>query len=231
MKQKIKQFISKKKYSKLNKNELIRVSNLSHKYNSNYIFRNISFSILKEDSVAVIGPNGAGKSTLIKLLLGLVEKQEGEIAITKKVAYIPQKFNQDVNFPGRVSEILNLECCNCSNRAKILKGLGISNLMNEQFKNLSGGQQQRVVIALSMLSDPELLILDEPTIGVDEKTLIDFYELLEYLHKDRNVAILFITHDISMVEKYFTKTLCIHDNHVHIDSSKKASELLKGGHK
>lgn len=231
MRQKIKQFISKKQQTKLGKNELVKVENLSHKFNSNYIFKNISFSIFKEDSVAVIGPNGAGKSTLIKLLLGLVEKQEGEILITNKIGYIPQKFNQDVNFPGKVSEILNLECCNCSNRSRILKGLGISQLLEKQFKNLSGGQQQRVVIALSMLSDPELLILDEPTIGVDEKTLIEFYELLKYLHEDRKVAIMFITHDISMVEKYFTKTLCIHDNHVHIDSSKKARELLKGGHK
>lgn len=215
---------SSKKTEKNSSNELIKVENLSHKYHSNYLFKNISFSISKGDAVAITGPNGVGKSTLIKVLLNLIDKQEGKIKITDKIGYIPQKFNQDVNFPAKVSEILNLECCACGNRTKILKGLGISDLMEKQFKDLSGGQQQRVLIALSMLSSPELLILDEPTVGVDEKSLKEFYELLKYLNETRGMTILFVTHDMLYIEKYFTKVLCIHDNHVHIDDIKKLNK-------
>ena len=203
---------------KSQKQSLILVKNLSYTFdNSNYLFKNISFEIFKGDIVAITGPNGVGKSTLLKVLLGLIEVQKGEVQLTKKVGYIPQKYNQDVNFPAKVNEILNLECCECGNRTKILKGLMISQLLHKQFKDLSGGQQQRVLIALSMLSSPEVLILDEPTVGIDEKSLKEFYELLHYLNKTRGMTILSVTHDTAHIQKYFTRVLCIHDNHVHID--------------
>lgn len=206
---------------------IIDIKNLSYAYpGQDTILENISFSINKKDLVAVIGHNGCGKSTLIKLILGLLEKSEGKINVKGKLAYIPQKYNQDVNFPGKVNEILNLECCDCGLREQVLVSLGIEKLIEKQFKSLSGGQQQRVLIALSLLSNPDILILDEPTVGVDSQTQEEFYKLLKKLNKERELTILFVTHDTGMISNYFTKTVCVENKKVHIDDAKNTHKLL-----
>ena len=206
---------------------IIDVKKLNYSYNQEEtILENVSFSIEKKDLVAIIGPNGCGKSTLIKILLGILEHKKGNIKIKGKLAYIPQKYNQDSNFPGKVKEILDLECCDCSLRGEVLVNLGIENLQEKQFKSLSGGQQQRVLIALSLLSNPDILILDEPTVGVDAKTQEDFYKLLKKLNKERNLTILFVTHDTGMISNYFTKTICVENKKVHIDDAKNTHSLL-----
>ncbi len=209
-------------------NYMISVDNLSFSFNGvENILENISFKIFKGDLVAIIGPNGMGKSTLIKLILGIYNsKNKKSIFVNGRMSYIPQKFNQDVNFPATVSEILNLECCECNLRSDISSSLGIKKLEDKQFKSLSGGQQQRVFIALSLLSNPDILILDEPTIGFDTKTQEDFYVLLKKLNKERNLTILFVTHDTSMISSYFTKTLCVYNKTILIDDSKNTHIIL-----
>lgn len=207
--------------------KIIDVNSLTYSYNeSENILDNVSFSINKKDLVAIIGHNGSGKSTLIKIILGLLEHKKGSVKVKGKLAYIPQKYNQDINFPAKVNEILNLECCDCDLRGEILIGLGIENLVEKQFKSLSGGQQQRVMIALSLLSNPDILILDEPTVGVDTKTQEDFYKLLKKLNKERDLTILFVTHDTGMISTYFSKTICVGNKKVHIDDAKNTSSLL-----
>mgnify|MGYP003682317715 CR=1 FL=1 len=209
------------------KSTSITVKNLSYSYHKNQtILENISFSIEKKELVAVVGHNGSGKSTLIKLLLGLLKTKEGKINITGSIGYIPQSYNQDVNFPAKVKEILDLECCDCSLRGDVVKSLNLEKLENSQFKNLSGGQQQRVLIALALLSNPEILVLDEPTVGVDTKTQEEFYKLLKKLNKERELTILFVTHDTGMISNYFTKTLCVGNKQVHIDDAKHTHTLL-----
>lgn len=206
---------------------IIEVKNLNFSYpNQDNILENISFKIQKKDLVAIIGHNGSGKSTLIKLLLKILKQQKGTININGKLAYIPQKYNQDINFPGKVEEILELECCDCNLREEVLVNLGIQKLLNKQFKSLSGGQQQRVLIGLSLLSNPDILILDEPTVGVDTKTQEDFYKLLKKLNKERNLTILFVTHDTGMISNYFSKTICVGNKNIHIDNAKNTRSIL-----
>ena len=201
---------------------IIEVKNLSYSYNGlNSVLENISFSVKEKELVAIIGNNGCGKSTLIKLILGLIEKRSGVIKSFGKFSYIPQKYNQDNNFPAKVSEIFNLECCDCDLRNKVLKNLGTHNLLDKQFKNLSGGLQQRVLLTLSLLSNPNILVLDEPTIGVDKKTLIDFYKLLKNLNKERGLTILFVTHDTNMVFDYFDKIISIENKKINISNGRK----------
>lgn len=213
--------------NKMKKDKIIEVKNLTYSYNKNTpIFQNISFTISKGELVAIIGHNGSGKSTLVKLLLGLLETKSSSISVKGKIAYIPQKFNTDNNFPGKVKEILDLECCECSLREDILKSLGIENLQHLQFKSLSGGQQQRVMIALSLLSNPDILVLDEPAVGVDTKTQNDFYKLLKKLNKQLNITILFVTHDTGMISQYFTTTICVNNNTVCIDDAKNTHSML-----
>lgn len=207
-------------------NSQIKVKNLTFSFNNQILFENCSFSIEKGDLIAIIGPNGVGKSTLVKLILNLLKSTKGEITRKGKISYIPQKFNQDQNFPAKVSELLDLECCKCSIREEVIKSLSIENLQNKQFKNLSGGQQQRVIIAISLLSNPDILILDEPTVGVDTTTQKDFYKLLKDLNKKRNLTILFITHDTGMVSHYFKKILCIHDKKIHIEDAKNTDKFM-----
>ncbi|MFP4402715.1 MAG: metal ABC transporter ATP-binding protein [Candidatus Nanoarchaeia archaeon] len=212
---------------------LISVKNLNFNYSSQPLLRDVSFEIFKGDFVAILGPNGAGKSTLIKLIVKLIETKESKkhITVNGKIAYIPQKFNQDPNFPTTVRELLDLECCACKNRAQIINSLNIENLINQQFKNLSGGQQQRVFVALSLLSEPDILILDEPTIGVDSNTQEEFYKLLNGLNTKQQLTIILITHDTSMVSSYITRVFCI-GNHTLIEenlntSSKHSSVYAK----
>ena len=210
------------------KSNIISIENLYFSYNSSeYILNNISFNISKGELVGIIGPNGAGKSTLVKILVGLLQKNKGKIKINGKISYIPQKFNQDHNFPGRVDEILSLECCKCNIREKILKSLGIEKLEKKQFKSLSGGQQQRVLIALALLSQPDIIVLDEPTVGVDSNTLNEFYELLNYLNKTQKITILLVTHDTSVVSDYFTKLISLSSGKALIENGDNLEHLLK----
>lgn len=212
-----------------NQKPMIEIKNLSFSYSKNKpsIFKNTSFKIHKGDLVAIIGPNGSGKSTLVKLISNLIPKQTGEIKLNGKISYIPQKFNQDSNFPAKVSELLDLECCKCGLRKQVTNSLNISQFLNKQFKDLSGGQQQRVLIALSLLSNPEILILDEPTVGIDLATQEDFYKLLKQLNKERNLTILFVTHDTGMVSEYFNKILVVHNDHICLENATQTNKHQK----
>lgn len=207
---------------------IIQINNLFFNYsNSNKLLENINIEILKKDMIAIIGPNGSGKSTLAKLIVGLEKPKKGEIKINGKVGYVPQKFSSDINFPATVSEILNLECCDCSNREQILESLDINKFSKKQFKELSGGQQQRVMIALCLLSNPDIIVLDEPSVGVDFKTQQEFYKILKRLNKENELTILFVTHETSMIPTHFNKIICFHENHVHVEDASKTSKVLK----
>ena len=200
---------------------IIDIKNLSYFYNNEEnILENINLKINKNDLVAITGHNGSGKTTLIKIVLGLLKAKKGEIKIKGKLSYIPQKNNQDYNFPAKVREILDLECCNCHLRDEVLSGLQIENLVEKQFKYLSGGQQQRVLVALSLLMDPDILILDEPIVGIDSNTQKEFYKLLKRLNEKRNLTILFVTHDISVLNDYFNKVIFVENKKVIVRGDK-----------
>ena len=212
----------------------ITVKNLSFKHAQEIILDNVSFTIKKGDFVALIGPNGAGKTTLLKILLGELEAK-GQVLLNKqtpqefsnwkKVAYVPQQQTIDELFPGTVQEILNLE--------KSLDGceeLNTKHLLTKQFNKLSGGEQQRVLIQLALKTNPELLILDEPTTGVDEKTQAQFYEFIKHLNKEHEITIILVTHDISIVPKYAKNILCLNKKLVCHGPAKDAQKLVKKMH-
>ncbi len=212
----------------MKKKIIIQIENLTYSFNNkDNIFENISFNIIEGDLIAIIGPNGTGKSTLVKLICNLLENQKGTIKVNGKISYIPQKYNQDLNFPAKVKELFDLECCDCDLRKDTIKYLGLEKLENLQFKNLSGGQQQRVLLALAILSNPQILILDEPTVGIDIKTQEEFYKLLAKLNKEKNMTILFITHDTGMLSNYFNKLICINNKKIYLDEGKNIDKLLK----
>lgn len=211
--------------------KIIETHNLGFKYKSEPIFSNISFEINKGDFVAIIGANGAGKSTLIRLLIGDLEPSSGYIkkygSLNEKknhISYIKQSgFQAYANFPATVEEIVMSNLFSQIGLFKFPKRFHVEQVQKalslvdmEQyakclFRELSGGQQQRVMLARVLVNEPEFMILDEPTTGVDFSTVQKLYELLEKLNTEKNLTILMVTHDISRASKYVTRILCLEE--------------------
>ncbi|MBN1793261.1 metal ABC transporter ATP-binding protein [Candidatus Woesearchaeota archaeon] len=206
---------------------IVSVENLSFSYGSGLVLDDVTFSISRDDFVGLIGPNGSGKSTLVKLLMGLNKPDSGRISLFGKdigsfndwgkIAYVPQKASQvDPLFPITVREVVEMGLLSKKRFPKILisedkfkvdkalKIVGMEGFSGRRIGELSGGQQQRVFIARAVVSSPQLLVLDEPTVGVDQATQVKFYELLGNLNR-AGIAIILISHDIGMITRFVTK--------------------------
>ena len=191
---------------------LITVKNLSLGYDNHVVLKNISFNIEENDYICIVGPNGAGKSTLVKGLLGLIKPLKGKVIYNNLkqnfIGYMPQETKIDSNFPASVYEIvlsgtlnrLGLICFYTRKEKEIasknLKILGIEKLKNKNFCDLSGGQRQKVLLARSLCATSKLLILDEPSNNLDSKSKKELYKTIIDLNKNRNIAIIMITHDL-----------------------------------
>lgn len=192
-------------------------------FNGVPVLRGVNLRIRKGEIVALIGPNGSGKTTLLRSLLGLQKLHSGEVRLFGKpvspttlsrVGYVPQKLQLERSFTLSVREFLalRLEATQrwfLQSRAKtdahllpVLKELGAEKLLNAPMAHLSGGQLQRVLIAFSLLTEPELLLLDEPTAGVDTPGEHTFYELIAAIHKRRKLTVVLVSHDLSMVFRH-----------------------------
>jgi zinc transport system ATP-binding protein len=211
---------------------IVEIENLSFSYGNETVLEDINFQIHKGDYIGLIGPNGAGKTTLLKLMLGLLPLQEGRIKLFgkdikdfkdwQKVGYAAQKATHfDINFPVTVKEVVDM--------GRYKKGL-IFRRKSEQDRDavrdslekvdmwkykdkligdLSGGQQQRVFIARALVNDPEIILLDEPTVGVDEKIEDDFYNLLQKLNRQLGITLILVSHDIARVTEEVMHIACI----------------------
>ena len=204
--------------------EIIKLDNVTYSYNSDLVLENISFEAHQGDLLGIIGPNGAGKTTLFSLILGLLEGYQGKIILfgedirnsrtaLKKIGYIPQKKNIDQTFPATVEEIVSLGVSERkTNKDKIIsaiKTVGMFEYTNKRIGELSGGQQQRVLIAKALVNGPQLLILDEPTTGIDLETQDKFYALLRKLNSENNITIILASHDLDAINKLANKVACI----------------------
>lgn len=214
------------------KEKIIEIENVSFHYGEKYVLNNINISIEKESFTAIVGPNGSGKSTLLKCILGVLHPQKGTIRLYgteieafkawNRIGYVSQKANSfNTEFPASVLEVVSMGLfrkkglfrrLNKRDKEKVVETLrlvGMENLANKSIGELSGGQQQRVFIARALVSDPELLVLDEPTVGVDAKSVSAFYELLEHLHREKKMTLLLVTHDIGVVTDRLTNVVCL----------------------
>ena len=195
----------------------------------------------------MIGPNGGGKSTLLKVMLGLIKPDNGRIRIfgmepeaaRARMGYLPQKTIFDQNFPIKVLEVVQmgrfsktgLFCRygpadrNAAFRA--LEEVGMEDRADREIGALSGGEQQRVFVARSLVSDPELLLLDEPTAGVDSSQQTEFYELLCHLNQDMGIAIVLVSHDITAISKYVGKIACLNQRLYYHGSKELSNEDIE----
>lgn len=210
--------------------KIIEVRDIFFKYDKEYILQNVSFDIEKGDFVGIIGANGTGKSTLIKLILGILKPDSGEILISginpnkskqvSSIGYVPQVgVSSGVEFPATVTEIVLMNMYkeiglfkfakrkHIEKVREILSIVGMTEYANRRFCDLSGGQQQRVVIAKALANNPEILILDEPTSGIDYRSEDALYELLDRLHLERKITIVMISHDIERLKKHSNRII------------------------
>jgi zinc transport system ATP-binding protein len=192
---------------------------------------NISLQIYQGDLVGIIGPNGAGKSTLLSVILGLVKPTSGEIRLfgnpisslgLRRIGYVPQKAQpRDINFPSTVYETVlmgrvpkaglfhRLAGEDHQKVKEVLERLELSDLKDRRIGLLSGGQSQRVFLAKALVSDPEILILDEPTSSVDAPSRREFYDILGKLNHESGVTLILSSHDIGIVTALAKRVVCI----------------------
>jgi len=201
-----------------NMNKIIEFNNVSFKYNSHYVLKDINFNLNKGVFFGIVGPNGAGKTTLLKLIAGLLEPDEGEIIKnTNNIGYVPQIKNVNWKTPisvldavemGRYKWKKKLKKEDKEKSLKYLDIVGLLDLKNRQISELSGGQKQKVFLARAMVNEPEILILDEPNTGIDVSSTDKFYELLMNI-KNKNTAIVLVTHQVEVVPKISDMIGCL----------------------
>jgi len=218
---------------------VVTMNNISYAYEQKLVLNNVNFEIPLGSFMGLVGPNGGGKTTLIKLILGLLKPDAGSIQLFgqpiekykqwNKIGFVSQKSNAfNKGFPATVFEVVSmgltakvgyLKFFTKKHKAKILHAIdqvGMLDYAYQNIGNLSGGQQQRVFIARSLVSDPELLILDEPTVGVDYENVKRFYELLHKLNDERNITLLLVTHDTGTMTEHATDIVCLNQTlHFH----------------
>ncbi len=194
---------------------ILKVDNLNVTIERKKILENISLKLHENEIVTIIGANGSGKSTLIKTILGLIEQFSGSIYINPhiKLGYMPQHLTLNENLPLTVMDFLSLGnyLVNISENLfnEVLEQTKIKPILNTQLRKVSGGEMQFVLLAKALLKAPKLLILDEPTQGIDINRQTEFYSLIEKLRLEKKMAFLIISHDLHMVMKTTDYVICL----------------------
>lgn len=191
---------------------LIETSGMSAGYGGLPALRNVDFTISKGEIVTVVGPNGSGKSTLVKTVIGLLKPTAGTVrrAPGLRIGYVPQKLQIDATLPMTVARFLSLpERRSPDETARALSRVGAPGLETRQMTGLSGGQFQRVMLARALLTRPDLLILDEPTQGLDQPGVAEFYRLIEEVRREEGCAVLLVSHDLHVVMRASDRVVCL----------------------
>ncbi len=193
-------------------NNLISVFNVGYQQNGRTILEHISFTLKRGEITTIIGPNGAGKSTLTGIISGLLDDFTGEVVRhqTLKIGYLPQKIHLNPLMPLSVQCFLNLPHKQSGEAiAKALKATHIEYLATRSIHDLSAGELQRVLLARTTLGKPDLLILDEPTTGVDITGEAEMYQLIGTLKEQLNCAVLLVSHELHLVMSQTDQVLCL----------------------
>lgn len=227
---------------------LIEIKNLSAGYNHELVLRDINLTLERNDFLGLIGPNGGGKTTLLKVILGLLQPQEGTVQVMGKppregrqhIGYVPQFAIFDTDFPisvrdvvrmGRLSEQRLFKPYTREDDAIVDQRLEWVDMLDHKdraLRELSGGQRQRVYIARALATDPELLLLDEPTISVDFNSRTHIYDLLHKINQ-HGVTILLISHDLNVISSYVKTIGCLNRTlHYHGEKQITAQMLEEG---
>ncbi|WP_051931765.1 metal ABC transporter ATP-binding protein [Clostridium sp. KNHs214] len=225
---------------------IIEIEDLTVYYDSLCALDHINLNIKRGDFIGILGPNGGGKSTLLKSILGLIKPSEGSIKILKNsinktscsIGYVPQFSKFDKKFPINVMDVVLSGALNRKKKfflkysskdreetMKILKFLKIDEFKDRQIGMLSGGQLQRVLIARALISNPEILLMDEPTASLDASSKAQIYSLLKDLNKDRTILI--VSHDLEFISSYVDSVACLNKTLYFKDKTPKYEKLVE----
>lgn len=223
--------------------KIVSVENLYFSYGKNKVLENVNFDIEKGDFVGIIGPNGSAKSTLMKLMIGILKPEKGNIKLFgtdinkfkdfHRIGYISQNVREfNTKFPATVEEIVGANLYKkmgffkignkkiYENVHKALEVVEMEDYSDRLIGNLSGGQKQRIFIARALVSNPEILFMDEPLVGVDIESQNRFYDLMEKLNMKYNITLVMVSHDIGVISKKVNKILCLGNGKFYVHDSK-----------
>lgn len=229
---------------------LVFCNNICFSHGSQVVLQDVNLTINRGDFLAVIGPNGGGKTTLIKLILGLLQPQKGQIKVCGKhpknaanvVGYVPQYIDHNTSFPATALDVVLMGLFRPQQRLarffsfaykkkerekaiNTLAALDIDNLAERKISELSGGQRQRILIARALVAEPELLILDEPTASLDTQAQTAFLKLLQEINK--KCTILVISHDLLDIATYAKSVACVNRTLHYHNNISSSGELLE----
>jgi ABC-type Mn2+/Zn2+ transport system ATPase subunit len=217
--------------------DILALDNLAIGYNRQPVLSGISLSVARGSFTAILGANGSGKTTLLKTLLGLLPPLAGNIHISPPATfgYVPQALEFDplflltgfeVALMGTYGRIGPGRFVPANERAFVrecLRATGVEDFAHKKFSELSGGQMQRILIARALVTKPDVLVLDEPTAGVDAAATHALLEFISQIHAERNLTILLVTHDLPLVRKHAQQAVWLHQGKVLLGT---AAELL-----
>ena len=224
---------------------LIEITELCYTHNKQDILHDINLEVHRGDFISIIGPNGGGKTTLLKLILGLIKPSRGTLRVNgldprkhkSNVGYVPQYVNNNLSFPATSVDVVLMGLDLPRSRfalinrkehvraaREVLDKLGVLGLADRKIVSLSGGERQRVLIARALVSNPSLLVLDEPTASIDTKGQTEFYELLKELNKE--LTILMVSHDLMVVASYARSIICLNRRMHYHQRFKNSGDLL-----
>jgi zinc transport system ATP-binding protein len=192
---------------------LITLNNISLSHNGKNVLDDVSFKLHEGEFITLIGPNGAGKSSLIKILLGVIKQDSGDITYTDNIrlGYTPQTFSANPFIPISVKDFLTLnQKLDSEFMLKTFELTGIKDLLKSPLKKLSGGELQKVLLTRALLNKPNVLILDEPAQNLDVDGQMQLYKLIQDIHQQQNCAVLMVSHDLHRVMKESTQVLCLY---------------------
>jgi zinc transport system ATP-binding protein len=213
-------------------NVLLQMKDVSYSYHHQTVLENVTLSVEEGKFLGIVGPNGSGKSTLLKIALGVLHPKKGKVLLFGQsvkgqkqkynIGYVSQKSNSfQRDFPATVQEVVAAGLASKKGILRrytkkdyllvdeVLEQVGLRDLRKRNIGQLSGGQQQRVFIARALINKPKLLILDEPTVGVDRDSTKQFYDLLHFLHKQHGLTLIMVTHDIGVVSSLVDQVACL----------------------
>jgi zinc transport system ATP-binding protein len=224
---------------------LIEVKDVSFAYHQRFVLKDVNLSIRQKDYIAIIGPNGGGKTTLLKLILGLLKPDSGSIIVRGQtpqksshlIGYVPQEIYNNRHFPISVVDVIQMGALspdkhlfpkrkkNKQKALEILESLRMSEYEHANMRSLSGGQRQRVNIARALMTDPEILLLDEPTTGIDSRGQIAFYHLLESLNT--TLTIVMVSHDMLAISRHVKSVACVNRSVYYHEQSEISEETIQ----
>ncbi|MFO7754326.1 MAG: ABC transporter ATP-binding protein [Desulfobacteraceae bacterium] len=216
---------------------VVKMENVCFSYNGNPVLEDVNLVIGKGDLLAVIGPNGGGKTTLLKLIMGFLKPDSGRISVmgrqpsrvAAQIGYVPQNVHINNSFPITVMDVVLMGRLGIDGKLRRFSGksrkkayqaleqMDIAGYAESKIGHLSAGQRQRVLIARALVTEPALMLLDEPTASIDTGGQVEFYKLLNRM--DRDMTVVVVSHDLLVISNYVQSVACVNRTlHYHDDS-------------